>query len=164
MAKILSQVVEADINKQSKVIGIVLGALSLPFAFVAGALGGCCPLGSFIGLIPVATVGGLAGFLAAMFLNWGPIDPEESMSVGTTVGFKTAAIASVISAAATFVVSLFSAGGLGAASTAPAGETAGFLAASGVANFLIIVVGIVPGILLGILGGVIGAAIKRPAA
>ena len=79
MAK-YSDAVENDIKKRSKIFGLVLGVLCLPFAFVAGSLGGCCPLGSFLGVLPVAFAGGLAGTLAAMFLDWGQISSQDALA------------------------------------------------------------------------------------
>jgi len=161
-----SEAVEKDIKKRSTVFGVVLGILCLPFAFVAGVVGGCCPLGSFMGVLPVSLAGGLAGTLAAMFLEWGQIDSEQALGVGAKVGLRTSLIASMIGAAATFVMSLSSAGALGATSAATSGrhDAAAFAGASALLNAVVLVVAVIPGVLLGVLGGVIGAAIKRPPA
>src|SRR5882672_7731758 len=147
MAK-YSDAVENDIKKRSKVFGIVLGVLCLPFTIVAGMMGGCCPLGSFLGVFPVAVAGGTAGALAAMFLNWGQISSEEALGAGVKVGLRTSLIASVIGAAATFIVSLMSAGAIGAAGHAADARQSGaaFTGASAVLNFFVLVLAIIPGV------------------
>jgi len=163
-----SDAVENDIKKRSKIFGLVLGILCLPFAFVAGSLGGCCPLGSFLGVLPVALTGGLAGTLAAMFLDWGQISSQDALGVGVKVGLRTSLIASAIGAVATFIVSLLSAGAIGAVgqSAQPHSGASGaaYTGASALLNFFVLALAVIPGVLLGVLGGVIGAAIKRPAA
>jgi hypothetical protein len=163
--------VEADINKRSNIIGVVLGVLCLPFAFVGGALGGCCPLGSFIGVLPVVLAGLTGGALAAMFLNWGNIRSQDAMGVGVKVGMRTAVIACLIGAVATLLMSLFGAGALGSLTGGAAieqgrsgAEGAVLFGGTVVMNALVIIASTIPGVLLGILGGVIGAAIKRPPA
>jgi hypothetical protein len=163
--------VEADIKRRSNVFGVVLGILCLPFAFVGGALGGCCPLGSFIGVLPVILAGLTGGALGAMFLNWGNIRSEDAMGVGVKVGMRTSVIACAIGAAATLLMSLFGAGAWGSLASEAAreqgrsaAEGAGVFGGMVVMNVLVILASVIPGVLLGILGGVIGAAIKRPPA
>ncbi len=54
MAKVpLSAEVEADVKKRANVFGVVLGLVCIPTAFLGGMIGACCPLGSFIGIVPI---------------------------------------------------------------------------------------------------------------
>ncbi len=169
MTDINSPVLE-DIRRRSKVFGIVLGLFCLPTALIGGAIGGCCPLGAFIGIIPVTFWAFWAGFLAAMFLDWSSIGHEEALSVGTQVGLRTGLIASLIGAGATFVIYSFSSGSFaGAAGMAGMSEGAshvGSTVAGGFLglffmNLLVAIVALIPGTALGVVGGVFGAAIKR---
>ncbi len=103
-----------------------------------------------------------------MFLDWGQISSQDALGVGAKVGLRTSLIASAIGAVATFIVSLLSAGAIGAVgqSAQPHSGASGaaYTGASAVLNFFVLVLAVIPGVLLGVLGGVIGAAIKRPAA
>lgn len=166
--KTYSPEIEADIAKRSKTFGIVLGLVCIPFSFLGGLLGACCPIGSFVGVVPVVLWAGLAGFLAAMFLNWGQVTHEDAIGVGTKVGLRTGKVASLIGAGATFVIAAVLGGSLygaaGADGGGGAGGAAGGAAASIVMNLVVAVISIAIGIVLGIVGGVIGAAIKRPSA
>lgn len=164
-----SPAVEADIKRRANVFGAVLGVLCLPFAFAGGMCGGCCPLGSFIGVLPVLVAGPTSGALAAMFLDWGNIRSQDAMGVGVKVGLRTSLIACAIGAVATLLMSLFGAGAWGSLASEAAreqgrsaAEGAGLFGGMLVMNVLVIVGSVIPGVLLGILGGVIGAAIKRP--
>lgn len=164
--KTYSPEIEADIAKRSKVFGIVLGLLCIPFSFLGGLLGACCPIGSFVGVVPVVLWTGLAGFLAAMFLNWGQVTHEDAIGVGTKVGLRTGGVAAVIGAGATFLISAVLGGSLYGAAGADqgrgAGGAAGGAAASIFMNLIVAVISVGIGIVLGVIGGVIGAAIKRP--
>jgi|GEM_PF-4132221 len=165
--KTYSPEIEADIAKRSKVFGIVLGLLCIPFSFLGGLLGACCPIGGFVGVVPVLLWTGLAGFLAAMFLNWGQVTHEDAIGVGTKVGLRTGRVAAVIGAGSTFLISAVLGGSLyGAAGSdsGGVGGAAGGAAASIIMNLVVALISIVVGMVLGVLGGVIGAAFKRPSA
>lgn len=166
--KTYSPEIETDIAKRSKVFGIVLGLVCIPFSFLGGVLGACCPLGSFIGVLPVVLWSGFAGFLAAMFLNWGQVTHEDAIGVGTKVGLRTGRVAAGIGAGATFLISAVLGGSLygaaGADQGGGVGGAAGGAATSIFMNLIVAAISVGIGIALGVVGGVIGAAIKRPSA
>ncbi len=153
--------VETAIRKNSLNFGITLGVLSFPFSFFAGALGGWGPLRSFVSILPVLNSGAWAGFLAAIFLDWRKIRPEDALGVGCKVGLRSALVASSLGAVVTLVVSFLTSGGLMATESSSMAEGIAFVAGLGVTNALVLLIGIIPGVLLGILGGVTGAAIRR---
>jgi len=171
MAKVpLSPEVEADVKRRANVFGIVLGLVCIPTAFLGGMIGACCPMGSFIGVVPVAFWAGWAGFLAAMFLDWGRIGHEQAIEVGARVGLRTGLISSMIGAGSTFLVATLFAGavgGTGAAIGAAEGQQgagaggAAFFGASVLLNLVVAVLSLIPGAVFGTIGGVFGAAIKR---
>lgn len=162
-----SREIESDITSRSRVFGITLGVLCMPTAFMGGIVGACCPLGVFVGMIPVLMWSTLAGFLSAMFLNWSAVPHEQSVGVGVRVGMKTGLIASLIGAGGTVLISTMFAGAIEgglASSTDPglSGAGAGLTAASFVTNLFAAAVAVVFGIVFAVVGAVIGAAWKRP--
>ena len=92
-------------KRKALIFGILGALLSSPFSLLGGALSGtCCFLMSFVGALAVIIIPAIAGFAAAMMMDWEAAPPGAGVGVGASLGVRAGAIAALLGALLSWLV------------------------------------------------------------